>query len=70
MVYFMVLSPVPSHPILSTNTYKSWLFKLLDREIKRQSKTLQQKKKKLKDTTNDPFLKSKVSLFDFKCLSA
>ncbi|XP_069977499.1 uncharacterized protein [Penaeus vannamei] len=52
---------------LLTNTYKSWLLILLDREIKRQSRKLT----KLKVTTNNLVLdlKSKVSVFDFKCLS-
>jgi len=53
---------------LLTNTYKSWLLILLDREIKRQSRKLT----KLKVTTNNLVLdlKSKVSVFYFKCLSA
>ncbi|XP_069977670.1 uncharacterized protein [Penaeus vannamei] len=53
---------------LLTNTYKSWLLIMLEREIKRQSRKLT----KLKVTTNNLVLdlKSKDSVFDFKCLSA
>ncbi|XP_042870212.1 uncharacterized protein LOC122252037 [Penaeus japonicus] len=56
-----------SRNFLSSHTYKSWLFQLLEFEIKTQAKKLS--RLSFNHSNNVKSLKSKLSYIDFQCLS-